>query len=64
MSSEANANAKISMTVWATPAPGQTITDLLAALQEAGNPILMVDTAGGKVLIAKYDSPHTNEGSS
>lgn len=48
--------------MWATPAPGQTVLDLLAALQAAGNPVLMVDSENGRVLIAKYDSPQTNEG--
>lgn len=57
-----NTQPAVSMSMWATPAPGQTVLDLLAALQAAGNPVLMVDSENGRVLIAKYDSPQTNEG--
>jgi hypothetical protein len=51
----------VSMSVWATPAPGQTMSQLVQALQAAGNPIMMVDGENGRVLIAKYDEASTNE---
>lgn len=56
-----NVTPMISMSVWATPGPNQTMSQLVAALVAAGNPVLMVDGENGRVLIAKYDSPSTNE---
>jgi hypothetical protein len=37
------------------------MSQLVQALQAAGNPIMMVDGENGRVLIAKYDEASTNE---
>lgn len=44
----------MSMSVWATPAHGQTLEELCVAVRAAGNTILMVDGENRRVLIARY----------
>lgn len=53
-------NVKLSMSVWATPANGQSLEHLVVAVREAGNEVLMVDGVNGRVLIARYDQTEMN----